>query len=121
MAQPPGSAATDLLGLSVQLKNAAVRAGRLDVAAKADEAIALLADADDPIVDRGDPEPGRDDKANTVLKFFDVIAGAGAADRNEQAGGGQVAKVTLGLLQGKVLRPLVSRAADPVDDGDVMR
>ena len=67
MVQPP-EAAADLIGLSVRLRDAAVRAGRLDVAAKADEVIALLDDAD-----RGDREPGRDDKANAVLKFFDGL------------------------------------------------
>lgn len=72
MVQPPDPAA-GLMGLSVRLKDAAVRAGRLDVAAKADEAIALLTDAGNPIVDRGDQEPRRDDKTNAVVKFLDGL------------------------------------------------
>jgi hypothetical protein len=53
-----------LLLIAVHLKEAATRAGRLDVAAKADEAIALLADG-------ATEEPA--DKASTVLRILDGL------------------------------------------------
>jgi hypothetical protein len=68
-AEPADRGDGELLRLAVQLRQAATRAGRLDVAAKADEAIVLIAGADDS----DDPEPGRDDKGNTVLRILDGL------------------------------------------------
>ena len=55
------------------------------------------------------------------MRTLGVVAGAGSADWDEQAGGGQLAQVALGLLEGEVLGLLVSRAPDPADDGDVVQ
>jgi hypothetical protein len=63
--------AARLLPLARQLREAATRAGRLDVVAKADEVIALVV-ANDP-VDDDDQKPGHDDKSNTVLKILDGL------------------------------------------------
>ena len=61
------STAGYLLASAVHLKQAAVRAGRPDVAAKADEAIALLGDA-------GEDQPQmRSDVGNAVLKILDGL------------------------------------------------
>jgi hypothetical protein len=72
--EPPdeGSGAARLLDLATQLRAAATQADRLDVAAKADEAIALLADADTPIRD-ADPEQGRRDTGNAVVRMLDGL------------------------------------------------
>src|SRR5688572_16597944 len=67
-----GSSAAHLLALAVQLKQAAVSAGRLDVAAKADEVIALLPIAEDPIDGTEQPQE-RSDAGNTVLKILDGL------------------------------------------------
>jgi hypothetical protein len=66
------STASYLLASAVHLKQAAVRAGRFDVAAKADEAIALLAGADNP-VDGEDQREKRNDVGNAVLKILDGL------------------------------------------------
>jgi hypothetical protein len=58
-------AAAYLLALAVELKQAGIRAGRPDVAAKADEIIALLPDAGKPT--------GGTDAGNAVLKFLDGL------------------------------------------------
>ena len=60
-----GLAAARLAALAVQLKKAALDAGRFDVAAKADEAITLLAGAGE--------SAGRDGKANAILQFLDGL------------------------------------------------
>jgi hypothetical protein len=59
------SSTTRLAALAVQLREAATRAGRLDVAEKADEAVALLADADTPTRDR--------DTGNAILRTLDGL------------------------------------------------
>ena len=71
---PDGESSTPayLLASAVQLKRAAVRAGRLDVAAKADEVIALLGNAASP-VDGEDNKQGRSDVRNEVLKILDGL------------------------------------------------
>jgi hypothetical protein len=61
------SAAAHLLASAVRLKEAAVRAGRLDVAAKADEALALIA------IEAREQPPARGDAANAVLKILDGL------------------------------------------------
>ena len=66
------STAAYLLASAVHLKQAAVRAGRLDVAAKADEAVALLAHAGRP-VDGEDQPQKRSDVGNAVLKVLDGL------------------------------------------------
>jgi hypothetical protein len=77
MAQHPepvdgNSELTRLLAVSLQLKKTAVRARRLDVAAKADEAVALIVDADDSI-DPDGRKPGRDAKVTTILRILDGL------------------------------------------------
>jgi hypothetical protein len=71
---PPdeGSQAARLVALAVQLRESATQAGRLDVAAKADEAIALLGDADTPTRDV-DQEQGRRDTGNAILRTLDGL------------------------------------------------
>jgi hypothetical protein len=61
-----------LLASAVHLKQAAVRAGRLDVAAKADEVIALVANADNPI-EAKDQRQERNDVRNAVLRILDGL------------------------------------------------
>ena len=67
-----GQEATQLLTFALQLRDAATRVGRLDVAAKADEAIVLIAGAHGS-VDRDEQEPGRESKGNTVLRILDGL------------------------------------------------
>ena len=67
-----GSSTARLAAFAVQLREAATEAGRLDVAEKADEAIALLAEADTPMRDGGQ-EQGRRDTANAVLRMLDGL------------------------------------------------
>jgi hypothetical protein len=61
-----------LLASAVHLRQAAVRAGRLDVAATADEAIALLANAGDPVNDTEQARE-RSDVGNAVLKILNGL------------------------------------------------
>jgi hypothetical protein len=63
----PGSPTERLRALATQLREAAAQAGRVDVAAKADEAIALLAAGD------GDPERKRGDAGNAILRTLDGL------------------------------------------------
>jgi hypothetical protein len=56
----------ELLLIAVHLKEAATRAGRLDVAAKADEAIILIAGAG---ADTDEPA----DRGNTVLRILNGL------------------------------------------------
>jgi hypothetical protein len=82
--QPPeahiGDHAAALLSLALRLKDAAARAGRPDVVAKADEAIDLLTDARDP-VGSDDRTPNTDDRpptsdgkdGNTVIRILDGL------------------------------------------------
>ena len=72
--EPPdeGSAAARLLDLAAQLRDAATQADRLDVAAKADEAMALLANADTPTRDV-DRAQGQRDTGNAVLRMLDGL------------------------------------------------
>lgn len=67
------SAAASLAALAVQLKEAAADAGRSDVAAKAEEAIALLAGADAGSPAGAGESLSRDDKANAALRFLDGL------------------------------------------------
>jgi hypothetical protein len=60
-----------LLQLARQLREAATRAGRTDVVAMADEVIALLAGAPDPVDD--DRKPGQPDRGNAVLRILDGL------------------------------------------------
>ena len=68
----------ELLALAVEMKKVAVRADRPAIAAKADEVIALVRDASDP-VDRGDgktsgeAKTSRDEKANAVIRLLDGL------------------------------------------------
>jgi hypothetical protein len=73
-AGPPdeGSQAARLVALAVQLREAATQAGRLDVAAKADEAIALLAAAGTSTRDL-DREQGHRDTGNAILRTLDGL------------------------------------------------
>jgi hypothetical protein len=66
------STAAYLLASAVHLQQAAVRAGRPDVAARADEVIALLADADNPIDGKDQPR-ARNDAGNAILKILDGL------------------------------------------------
>jgi hypothetical protein len=66
------STAAYLLASAVHLKQTAVRAGRSDVAAKADEAIALLASADNPIDGKDQPREGNN-VGNAVLRILDGL------------------------------------------------
>jgi hypothetical protein len=66
------STAAYLLASAVHLKQTAVRAGRSDVAARADEVIALLASADNPIDGRDQPQKGND-VGNAVLRILDGL------------------------------------------------
>ena len=60
-----------LLMLARELRDAAVIAGRADVAAKAEEAIALITGPDDPA---GTTEPAQGtDKSNTVVRILDGL------------------------------------------------
>ena len=77
MGQPPepadtGQDAARLLTVALQLREAAIRAGRLDVVAKADEAIVLIAGADDSI-GSDERKSDRDGKGNTVLRILDGL------------------------------------------------
>ena len=66
---PPSPAA--LLMLARELRDAAVRAGRTDVAARADEAIALITTTNRPA---GTEKVARDgDKANVVVRVLDGL------------------------------------------------
>jgi hypothetical protein len=57
--------------LARELRNAAVTAGRGDVAAKAEEAITLLTSTNEPA---GAGEAARDsDKGNTVIRILDGL------------------------------------------------
>jgi hypothetical protein len=67
-----GQEAAQLLTVALQLREAAIRNGRLDVAAKADEAIVLIADGIDS-VDGDEQKPERDGKGNTVLRILDGL------------------------------------------------
>jgi hypothetical protein len=58
---------TQLLAAALQLRSVATRVGRLDVAAKADEAVVLIAGADDA------HKSQRDGKINAVLKILDGL------------------------------------------------
>jgi hypothetical protein len=66
------SDSADVLTVARQLREAAIRAGRLDVAAKADEAILLIAGANDS-ADSDEQKSTRDGKSNTVLKILDGL------------------------------------------------
>jgi hypothetical protein len=68
MAENERSTAADLLTAAVQLRQAAIRAERPDVAAKVDEVIALLAVVEDPADGKE-----RGDAGNTVLKILDGL------------------------------------------------
>jgi hypothetical protein len=68
----PVPSAAYLLASAMHLKQAAVRAGRPDVAAKADEAIALLTSADNPIDGEDQPDK-RNDVGNAVLRILDGL------------------------------------------------
>ena len=59
-----------LLMLARELRDAAVIAGRADVAAKAEEAIALITGPDDPA--GTEPTQGTD-KSNTVVRILDGL------------------------------------------------
>jgi hypothetical protein len=63
----PSDEAPRLAALALELREAATRAGRPDVAAKADEALALLAEAGSP------PQQGRSDTANAILRTLDGL------------------------------------------------
>jgi hypothetical protein len=63
-----GQEAAQLLTVARQLREAATRVGRLDVATKADEAIVLIAGADDSV-----DSDERDGKGNTVLRILDGL------------------------------------------------
>jgi len=67
-----GSSAAYLLASALHLQQAAARAGRRDVAAKADEVIALLANADNPI-DGNDRRQESNDAGNAILKILDGL------------------------------------------------
>jgi hypothetical protein len=67
-----GPEAAQLLTVARQLREAATRAGRLDVAAKADEAIVLIAGTNDS-ADGNEQKSDRDGKSNTVLKILDGL------------------------------------------------
>jgi hypothetical protein len=66
------STAAYLLASALHLQQAAVRAGRRDVAAKADEVVALLANADNPI-DGNDRRRESNDAGNAILKILDGL------------------------------------------------
>jgi len=66
-----GSSTTELEAIAARLREAAIEAGRLDVAAKADEAIALLTNAGSPLPDG--QEPARHDTGNAVLRTLDGL------------------------------------------------
>jgi hypothetical protein len=67
-----GQEAAQLLTVARQLREAAIRAGRLDVAATADEAIVLIAGASDS-ADSDEQKSERDGKSNAVLKILDGL------------------------------------------------
>jgi hypothetical protein len=67
-----GQEAAQLLTVARQLREAATRAGRLDVAAKADEAIVLIAGATDA-ADSDEHKSERDGESNTVLRILDGL------------------------------------------------
>jgi hypothetical protein len=72
--EPVEEGSTYLLASAVQLRQAALHAGRLDVVAKADEIIALLATgADDDPIGREGEQQGRDDARNAVLRLLDGL------------------------------------------------
>jgi hypothetical protein len=72
--EPVEEGSTYLLASAVQLRQAALHAGRLDVVAKADEIIALLATgADDDPTGREGQQQGRDDARNAVLRLLDGL------------------------------------------------
>jgi hypothetical protein len=66
------STAAYLMAAAVHLQQAAVRAGRRDVAAKADEVLALLATAGNPI-DGDEQRQQSDDAGNAILKIMDGL------------------------------------------------
>jgi hypothetical protein len=66
--QPEASA---LLMLARELRDAAVRGGRPDVAAKADEAIVLITGTDDTAAAGEAPSDG--DKGNAVIRILDGL------------------------------------------------
>jgi len=66
------STAAYLLASAVHLKQTAARAGRPDVAAKADEILALLADRDEPTGDQ-DERRERSDVGDAVLKVLNGL------------------------------------------------
>jgi hypothetical protein len=70
---PPdeASSTSQLAAMAARLRDAATRAGRLDVAAKADEALTLLAGAETPKGD--DPEQRRRDTGNAILRTLDGL------------------------------------------------
>jgi hypothetical protein len=65
--EPVEVGSTYLLASAVQLRQAALDAGRHDVVAKADEIIALLAS------DAEGQQQGRDDARNAVLRILDRL------------------------------------------------
>jgi hypothetical protein len=67
------SPAAYLLASAVHLKQAAVRAGRLDVAAKADEVLTLLGYAAGSPIDADDQRQKSDDAGNAILKILDGL------------------------------------------------
>ena len=67
-----GQEAAQLLTVALQLREAATRVGRLDVAAKADEAIILIAGATDS-ADSDEHKSELDGRGNTVLRILDGL------------------------------------------------
>jgi hypothetical protein len=68
---PPKPTPAALLTRARELRDAAVNADRPDVAAKAEEAIALIAGAHDAAADREAVTGG--DKGNTVIRVLDGL------------------------------------------------
>ena len=60
-----------LMMLARELRDAAVKADRPDVAAKAEEAIALMTSAQDTAADRGAATGG--DQGSTVIRILDGL------------------------------------------------
>ena len=72
---------------ALQLREAATGVGRLDVAAKPDEAIVLIAGTHGSI-DRDEQKPGRDGKGRTVLGILDRLASLSPRKRIRGRAGG---------------------------------
>ncbi|WP_433293537.1 hypothetical protein ACQP2F_30855 [Actinoplanes sp. CA-030573] len=67
-----GSPAARLAALATRLREAAVQAGRLDVAEKADDALALLGEPCAPAA-QGDRKRERRDTGNAIIRTLDGL------------------------------------------------